>query len=74
MIDGTTPIDLLTLPPDRFVNHLLAWFRDRVKDWDKFERNLYRGTGEGPWHPDRMAASWHTFATEFTGSPTGNTP
>lgn len=72
MIDGTSTLDLLTLPPDRFVNHVLAWFRERVKDWDKFERDLYMGTGEGPWSRERMAANWHAFATEFTGSPTGS--
>ena len=43
-IDGEAAfkgVDLLVLPPDRFLSALLFWLRHHVEDWSRFEYALY---------------------------------
>lgn len=77
-IDGSTPgCDPLTLPPDRFFNHIQWWAMQRVKDADRFLVDLERPLPQMPGAPavvtqadlDKDAESFVAFAKAFGVTP-----
>lgn len=64
-VDGSTDMDVLKLPLDRFCNRVLAWARSLVppREWSAFQFRLdLPPPGEtptsGPWSEEAIAATF----------------